>query len=253
MVWILASIILGGEVALGIRFAELAPYAAITGAVLVGAVTRRWAGFATRHAGGRRVRTVLAAGCLLGIGLTGVMAACGVAKMARPQTLAGSCVIGSTVAASIEAALPAGSLVAADLWYSPELLERTSMRTVAGPFQRNLVGIYDLAFVFAGAPPNIIGRMELGKRHADALLACTSPSRSTIDIFDDRSLERRLAAGNVPSWLVKVPGVGEGRFGLYLVRDKQMTDALNAVHAPGSGNGLVGKGYGIDPGLKEKK
>lgn len=216
--WLLAFLILGFEFWMGVRYARLAPYGAAVGAVLLGATLRRWACLATADRSGRRASAVFAVLAVLAIAalLPGADRSITAIAGGRPD-LSGTCVIGPRMAAQIQAALPPDAVVASDLWFSPELLERTTLRTVAGPFHRNVDGIHDVAGLFAGENDGF-GHWLAGKRKVSALLACTLPIRANDDIYDDGSLERRLAAGKVPHWLEKVPGVGDGRFGLYLVR-----------------------------------
>ncbi len=211
----LALGVIASDLALGLARQRLAAYAGMIAAPVVGAALRR---LVARQGGGTAAdaTAALAALCTATAVLSALIAApAGLADLGKPGADAPECRIGAAASTRIRAMLPPGSIVMADVWLSPELLERTGLRTVAGPYHRNLSGLRDEAEVFAGADD---ARAEaiLKRRGAVALLACVTPGYVALtDVFGPRSLEARLAAGEIPGWLRQVD-IGMGPARLYL-------------------------------------
>jgi hypothetical protein len=211
----LAMGIMCSEFALGLERQRLAAYAGMLAAPIVGAALRK---LAAQQGGGTVAEatdsiTFMCAAAAFIAAVTVVPV--GLANLHTPGLDVPECHIGSAAAKRIEAALPSGAIVLADVWLSPELLRRTGLRTVAGPYHRNLSGLRDEADVFMGSD-DARSRSILHKRGAAAVLACVTPSYAALgDVFSKASLESRLAAGKVPDWLKPVD-VGPSPAKLYL-------------------------------------
>lgn len=233
VVWFVVLMLIGAEFVMGVRFARLVPYVVMSGSVVLGATLRRWTSLILSDRRGSRTTIVLCIILCVTIAYLVPMARASWATITGKQDLTDTCVIGPEMARQLQAILPPHAIVEADLWFSPEVLARTNLRTVAGPFHRNVSGIHDVALTFADGA-DFYARFAAAKRGVVALLACTLPIRSMDPVYDDKSLERRLAAGQVPDWLVKVPHFGEGRFGLYLVKRPKATSEPHgkAVQSP---------------------
>ena len=121
------------------------------------------------------------------------------------------------VADAIKDALPPHSIVAAEIWLGPELLWTTPLRTIAGPYHRNLAGLGDLARIFM-LPDQDMVRQILENRGAVAVLACASPGRTDSGVFGPYSLQTLIEQGYAPLWLrpIELP-VAAGDLRLYRI------------------------------------
>lgn len=101
-----------------------------------------------------------------------------------------------------------GRIVLAPLWYGPEILWRSNLRAVAGPYEIP-PALIDTASFFQGAES--AARQVVEKRHVSYVLVCK---------FDKESgFGQRLAAGTAPSWLAALPFTGAPpEFRLYATR-----------------------------------
>jgi hypothetical protein len=213
--WLLAVAILLVEVVLGWRFQRLGAYPSMLSLVVFGAALSALARSALRRLPRADVlgSTVPLIGSFLIVGILLAQAAVG---KRHPVLVPAGCQIGGATAAVIQAAVPDRAIVMADLWFSPELLARTKeLRTVAGPYHRNVEGIRDVAMTFGGTNDPAI-RAILDRRHADFLLACLSPRYVGGGTYLQESLAPRLYLGKTPSWLEPIE-IGRKNLKLYRV------------------------------------
>src|SRR5262249_10768334 len=115
------------------------------------------------------------------------------------------------------ARLPAG-LAVADVDYGPFLLALTPHSVIAAPYHRLSFGIVASHRVFASPPEQ--ARKVLHEIHADYVMTCGSRApRGLSEAAHARSLWSRLAEGNVPDWLERVPV--NGPFAVYRLKSDQ--------------------------------
>lgn len=192
--WLVVTALLGLEFLAGFVSVRLATHGAALSAVLVGASLQAYLRRRTPRPG-----VVLLVFCLTGIVGGAVAIAAGLADRGEA-----GCAMGPGTAADLARALPDDAIVAADLWASPEILWRTHLRTIAGPYHRNWSGIEDLAGIFRGTDDAAIRRI-LDRRDAKAVVICAAAGNVARDIYSRDSLARRLARGQVPDWLRPIP------------------------------------------------
>lgn len=102
---------------------------------------------------------------------------------------------------------PPGSIVMAQLWQGPEILWRTKLRVVAGPYEMPSALIDTEAFLRGDERS---ARAVALRRHVDFVLVCPREARHGFDA--------RLARGTSPAWLKPVPLRGSASaFRLYRV------------------------------------
>lgn len=200
----------------GVLHARLAVYGAEVGAVLLGGAIYRKAKSVTGDPSGDAAYAMFAAFCC-----AGALAAFFQAAMAfaAPPAKGSGCRFGEAGSTQVAAALPDGALVAADIWASPELLWRTTLSTVAGPYHRNRRGIEDMGDVLASTD-DASAEAILASRNVAAFAPCLDGTYASQPIFSHRSLEARLARGEVPAWLRRVPLPGAVGMGLFVLVPK---------------------------------
>jgi hypothetical protein len=112
-------------------------------------------------------------------------------------------------AAVLQQSVPAGQIVMAPLWVGPEILWRSELRVVAGPYEMPLA-LADTAAFFDGSESEAHGVVR--RRRIGYALVCR---------YDrGKGFGKELAAGRVPVWLTPVPfNGGPKEFALYRVAD----------------------------------
>jgi hypothetical protein len=193
-IWLTVTVLLGFEFSAGIISVRLATHGAALSAVLIGLWLQAYLRPRTPNP-----QFVLLAFCLAGIVGGTVALAAGLADRGEA-----TCAMGPQTAADLARALPEDAIVAADLWASPEILWRTGLRTIAGPYHRNWAGIEDLAHIFRGTDDATI-RPILDRRGAAAIVICATPGNVARPLFAADSLARRLGDGRIPAWLTPIP------------------------------------------------
>jgi hypothetical protein len=106
-------------------------------------------------------------------------------------------------------------LVAAPLFYSPQLLEMGNVSVIAGQYHRATGAIFDVLKLFEDGPQ--YEREVLARWKPDYLVVCLS-SDETMDNTAQypESLFARLKTGDVPDWLLALPQAGQ--LAIYQVR-----------------------------------
>lgn len=210
--WLLAICVFGCEFVLGVLHQRLSTYPAMLSALVLGV----WMQRCVSRANPALAKPALLA-CAFMLGALSWPSARLVRTWATMDVVPGegACNIGSANSSAIVAAVPPGSIVAADIWSSSELLARTGLRTVAGPYHRNFDGIKDLAVMLGGTDERA-ARAAAMRRGVGALLVCDAPEYAMRSAFPDESLERRLHDRRVPSWLVQI-ALPAGSLKLYKV------------------------------------
>ncbi len=197
LAWTLAAALIAAEIALGLASVRLNSYAAVTGAVVMAAAARGCLRRALR-ADDHTLTAVVAAG----LGFAAV------AMLVLPRPSMGrtpdACPMDAAVGAAVDRVLPEGSIVAAEMWMSPGLLWNSHVRTIAGPYHRNVRGIADLARIFISTDPAVPRRL-LDARRTSAVLACADASHTDTSVFLPGSLQAEIVAGRAPGWLREVP------------------------------------------------
>lgn len=133
----------------------------------------------------------------------------------RPQDPEDPCVLGP-IQPVLERMGP--MTVLAPLDQAPEILWRVpGIRTLAGPYHHNVEGMRDVlrAWGAVASSGDSAARSVVARRHVQALLVCPMVTPS---LYGPRSLMVRLALGQVPDWLVRVPLPMNARWKLYRVR-----------------------------------
>jgi hypothetical protein len=195
---ICAFVALAAEVALGWRYHRFSQYPAMLAPPFLGAAACwAWQRMSARIA--------LLPGHRVALSASLMALACYASRLPialeAPLTVPSGCQLGRSTANMLADLVPANATLMTDVWIAPEVLARTrEMRTVAGPYHRNLDGIRDVAATFAGSDDGAI-RRALERRHASYVLACVSGPYVVGGAFRIHSLEVRLALGQVPPWL----------------------------------------------------
>ena len=200
--WMLAAALLACEVGIGLASIRLATYAAalssVPAAAAIYALVRRCMPGADEA--GRRT---VVFGAAAAAGAWMLFSSAATPDAGIPPS-GDACPV-APAAAAIEEALPPGSIVAAEIWASPELVWTTrSLRTIAGPYHRNLSGLGDLGRIFISTDQDLV-RRTLQRRGAAAVLACGLAERTDMGIFKPGSLQRMIVDGHPPVWLQPVP------------------------------------------------
>ena len=114
------------------------------------------------------------------------------------------------------AQLPAG-LVAADLDFGPFLLALTPHSILAAPYHRLSTGIIEAHEVFVSPPQ--VARDLLEREHVTYVVTCgPRPPSGLAGEALRASLWGHLQAGDVPSWLERLPGAEDQAFVAYRLR-----------------------------------
>lgn len=123
------------------------------------------------------------------------------------------CFIGDKTAEIINNVLPQDAVVASDIWLTPLVLWKTHVRTYAGPYHRNRVGLIDLYTLMASTDDKTAQKI-LVKRQTKAILVCGDPANNFPQLFLPDSLQHRLVSGDIPAWLseVKLDNIHERLF-----------------------------------------
>lgn len=208
-----ASAILAAHTLIGCMFLRASPYGAVLGAIVVGAAVRKGAARLLATSGENAPTRVLGITLFAGTAIT-LLATLAIS---RDPLVPGQCDIPPAVAETISAALPRNAIVAADIWLSPQVLWRTGLRTVAGPYHSNREGVAELGR-FMMEPDGPATAAMVADRGIAAVLACGEAGYIHLPIFSEQSLARRLGSGDTPSWLKEVHLSGAVDLRFYLVR-----------------------------------
>jgi hypothetical protein len=106
-------------------------------------------------------------------------------------------------------------LVAAPLFYNPQLLEMGHVSVIAGQYHRATGAIFDVLKLFEDGPQ--YEREVLSRWKPDYLVLCLT-NNDTLDVTrkNPASLSARLKTGDVPDWLMALPQAGQ--LAIYKVR-----------------------------------
>ena len=203
IVWLAALGLLGVETLAGVLSVRLVAHGAALSAALLGAFLRRHMVVKTKDRTGLVTGAIMLSFCLTGSLAAFYSIATGAMDTPSPDDTTSSCELGPQTAAAIAGHLPSKAVVASDIWGSPELLWRTDLRTIAGPYHRNWSGISDMARILRWQDDDSI-RSILRTRGATALLICMTKANYDRPLFTEQSLMHRLAEDKVPSWLTRV-------------------------------------------------
>ncbi len=220
---VLALVVVAAETALAWRFHRLDGYPSMLAVVVLGGALSSAAAAAGSRSGLAAIPVAVLTA--LALFLPTRVGRGPVAELSRPT----ACEIGGRAAAAIRSAVPGDAVVLADIWEMPELLARVpGVRTVAGPYHRDLAAMTDTAAAFI-APDDAVVRAVMEKWHAGYVLACTDPSYVGNGLFFRQSFLTRLAAGEVGSSFAPVP---TGRDGIKLLRLMRPAGAEAPLRAP---------------------
>ncbi len=103
----------------------------------------------------------------------------------------------------------------------PEMLYRTPHRVIGTPYHRNRAGLADNVAAMGGKPE--AARAIVGARKVEAVLICRAAEDAVYFAKPGSgSLQERLAADDVPSWLapVSLPASAAAAFRLYMVKPR---------------------------------
>ena len=219
---VLCCLVLAADLAMSALHARMDPYQVALGSAVLGCGARAWACRWLRDPRGqvvdRAFAAVAAAACV-------VTLVSGARAVAAPGAAPETCTLGRDVAANTQALLPPGAVVAVGIQQGPELLARTGLRTIAGPYHRDVEGIHDLAEVFGGTDPEVARRI-LVRRGAAGLLNCDVSPQASLSAAQPgaaarpKSVSQFLASEDAPLWLTPVYVDPSGRYRLFLLRDR---------------------------------
>jgi hypothetical protein len=147
----------------------------------------------------------------------GVVAAAG----AKPEaTLSEQCDLPAAAAHLDKLAGGEPATVLALIDVGPELLYRSAVSVVSGPYHRNVDGILDEQRFFASTDFEV-SRTIANERRAAFVLVCGSRTESGYYHADDPdlSLYEALIDGDPPPWLAPVASTDDGPYHLFAVAD----------------------------------
>ncbi len=153
----------------------------------------------------------------LSVGFTiggGVVAAASTETDPNPDALLGC---SRTGYAALDAAGEPSDVTFAHINVGPELLYRTELAIVAGPYHRNDEGILDLHHFFSSTD-DALSRELAAEREARFVLVCDIGKKRDLYAAEapGRSLHTRLVAGEAPDWLRLIAASEDGApFRLY--------------------------------------
>jgi len=216
LLWLAVAVLLGSYVLLSLMHLRFASFAGVLIAIVSAGVLgglRDW--LRTMPASIWRRAAWVGATIGLSVGFTvggGVVAAAG--AEVEPDTP-----LGCSRAAydALDAAGDASDVTFAHINVGPEILYRTGVAVVAGPYHRNDEGILDL-HAFFSATDDEVSRQLAAERGGRFVLVCEIGTGTDVYAAEPPGvgLHARLLAGDAPAWLSEiVRGEAEDHFRLY--------------------------------------